>query len=63
MELFDFKTNDVISIEEMETGKEKVKVVLNPAEFFVYDFANKNNIEICRYRAVDIRCWGWRRIS
>lgn len=46
MELFDFKTNDVISIQEMETGKEKVKVVLNPAEFFVYDFANKNNIEI-----------------
>lgn len=46
MELFNSKTNEIISIEEMEVGKENVKVVLNPPEFFVYDFAVKNNSEI-----------------
>lgn len=46
MEFFDCKTNKMISSEEAQHNENGVKIVCNPAEFFVYDFAQKNNRDI-----------------
>lgn len=46
MEFFDCKTNKMICVEEALHNESGVKIVCNPAEFFVYNFAQKNNLDI-----------------